>query len=112
GSMKTVDMIADNPGTWMFHCHVGEHMEDGMMAVFTIYAPTRRQCPVEFLSGDLWNSPQSMSLTVKNAGRKPISRLFITSEILLAPQDLRRPANSQWSAKNAITAGAEQVVEK
>jgi hypothetical protein len=29
GSMKTVDIVADNPGIWMFHCHVEDHMEAG-----------------------------------------------------------------------------------
>ena len=24
--MVTGDMVADNPGEWMFHCHVGDHM--------------------------------------------------------------------------------------
>jgi len=33
---KTFDLIADNPGTWMFHCHVNDHLEAGMMTVFTI----------------------------------------------------------------------------
>ena len=82
-----------------------------MMAVFTIYKPQARQCPVEFVSGDLWD-PQKMTLDVKNAGRKPISQMFITSEMLLAPQDLRRPANFQWSSKNGIAPGAEQTLEK
>jgi len=112
GSMKTVDMIADNPGTWMFHCHVGEHMEDGMMAVFTIYKPQPRRCPVEVVSGDLWNNPQNLSITVKNVGRKPISRMFITSDILLAPQDLRRPANFSWSSKDTIAPGETQTLNK
>jgi hypothetical protein len=58
GSMKTVDMIADNPGTWMFHCHVEDHMENGMMAVFTIAAPPARACPVAFLGGDFWKDPE------------------------------------------------------
>jgi len=31
-SMVAVDMIADNPGTWLFHCQVSDHMESGMMA--------------------------------------------------------------------------------
>ncbi len=26
GSMKVADMVADNPGQWLFHCHVEEHM--------------------------------------------------------------------------------------
>lgn len=25
-SMKTLDMTADNPGTWMYHCHVNDHI--------------------------------------------------------------------------------------
>ena len=36
GSMATADMRADNPGTWLLHCHVGDHMHAGMFAVFTI----------------------------------------------------------------------------
>ncbi len=36
-SMKTVDLLADNPGSWLYHCHVAEHMREGMFARFTIY---------------------------------------------------------------------------
>jgi FtsP/CotA-like multicopper oxidase with cupredoxin domain len=35
-SMVTADMRADNPGTWMFHCHVADHIEAGMMTTYTI----------------------------------------------------------------------------
>jgi FtsP/CotA-like multicopper oxidase with cupredoxin domain len=32
-----VDILLDrsNPGRWMIHCHVAEHLGAGMMAVFT-----------------------------------------------------------------------------
>lgn len=36
GSMATADMVADNPGTWLLHCHVADHIDAGMMASFTI----------------------------------------------------------------------------
>jgi FtsP/CotA-like multicopper oxidase with cupredoxin domain len=36
GSMKVADMIARNPGVWMLHCHVNDHMAAGMYATFTI----------------------------------------------------------------------------
>lgn len=36
GSMVTADMTADNPGTWMLHCHVADHFSAGMFAVYTI----------------------------------------------------------------------------
>jgi FtsP/CotA-like multicopper oxidase with cupredoxin domain len=35
-SMITADMVPDNPGTWMFHCHVSEHMEAGMSALYHV----------------------------------------------------------------------------
>jgi FtsP/CotA-like multicopper oxidase with cupredoxin domain len=32
----TADMVPDDPGTWLFHCHFGEHMEDGMSARYRV----------------------------------------------------------------------------
>ena len=34
----TVDLLVDmaNPGRWMIHCHVAEHLGAGMMGVFTV----------------------------------------------------------------------------
>jgi manganese oxidase len=36
GTTEVVDMTSDNPGTWMFHCHVNDHVLAGMMTKFTI----------------------------------------------------------------------------
>ena len=35
-SMKTVDMEADNPGTWLLHCHVNDHIAAGMLTRFRV----------------------------------------------------------------------------
>jgi len=35
-SAKTLDMLADDPGVWMYHCHVNDHLAAGMEALFTI----------------------------------------------------------------------------
>jgi hephaestin len=32
----TADMIPDRVGTWMFHCHIDEHMQAGMMAMYQV----------------------------------------------------------------------------
>ena len=34
----TVELLVDmtNPGDWMLHCHIAEHLEDGMMLPFTV----------------------------------------------------------------------------
>ena len=35
-SMVVADMMPDNPGTWLFHCHVNEHYEGGMQTLFRV----------------------------------------------------------------------------
>jgi len=34
--METVDMVPDDPGTWLYHCHVEDHMDIGMMTLYTV----------------------------------------------------------------------------
>jgi len=34
--MVTAEMVPDNPGTWLFHCHVAPHQLAGMLATFTV----------------------------------------------------------------------------
>ena len=34
--MITADMIPDNPGIWMYHCHVDEHMVTGMATLYKV----------------------------------------------------------------------------
>ncbi|HEY1469233.1 MAG TPA: multicopper oxidase domain-containing protein [Candidatus Acidoferrum sp.] len=34
--MLVADMVPDNPGTWLFHCHVGGHLRAGMQALYTV----------------------------------------------------------------------------
>ena len=36
GERRRVAFVADNPGDWMFHCHVVEHQETGMMAYLRV----------------------------------------------------------------------------
>lgn len=35
-SMATADMIPDDVGTWLFHCHVGDHIAAGMQALYRV----------------------------------------------------------------------------
>jgi len=35
-SMRSVDMLADNPGSWLYHCHVTDHITAGMSTRYTI----------------------------------------------------------------------------
>ncbi len=109
GSMATADMVADNPGTWMLHCHVAEHMESGMMANYTIYQPQTCSSPVQFVAGDFWNATGKFRITVKNVGTKPIQNMAVTFDDLRSPLIRHRPANDQWNWYTAIPPGSEQT---
>jgi FtsP/CotA-like multicopper oxidase with cupredoxin domain len=34
--MVTADMVPDNPGTWLFHCHISFHLTQGMQARYKV----------------------------------------------------------------------------
>jgi hypothetical protein len=34
--MVTADMVPDNAGTWLFHCHVSNHLRMGMESLYTV----------------------------------------------------------------------------
>ncbi|KAM8975284.1 ferroxidase HEPHL1 [Pelodytes ibericus] len=36
GTYQTLEVIADNPGTWLLHCHVSDHIHAGMETTFTV----------------------------------------------------------------------------
>jgi hephaestin len=35
-SMKVADMVPDDPGIWLYHCHVNDHIDAGMLARFRV----------------------------------------------------------------------------
>lgn len=37
--MVSADMRADNPGEWLFHCHVADHIDAGMVTTYQILPP-------------------------------------------------------------------------
>ena len=35
-TMVVADMVPDNAGTWLYHCHVNDHIDAGMITTFTV----------------------------------------------------------------------------
>jgi hephaestin len=35
-TMIVADMVPDNAGKWLYHCHVNDHIDAGMIATFTV----------------------------------------------------------------------------
>lgn len=36
GTFQTIELVAENPGTWLLHCHVADHIHAGMETTYTI----------------------------------------------------------------------------
>lgn len=36
GTFEMVEMLVGNPGTWLLHCHVSDHIHAGMETLFTV----------------------------------------------------------------------------
>ena len=34
--MAVADMVPDDRGTWLYHCHVGDHIPAGMLSEYTV----------------------------------------------------------------------------
>jgi FtsP/CotA-like multicopper oxidase with cupredoxin domain len=109
-SMVSADMIADNSGTWLFHCQVSDHIESGMLATYTIYEPQTRACPIKFEGGSFWEGAgKEFSVTVRNTGEKPINRLILAPGMFLSRLDLRSSMTS-WTWAKPIAPGQQQTI--
>ena len=75
GSHETFEMLADNPGTWMVHCHVGLHVSGGMFGVYTV-APkyTRPKGYGDSKSKSQSKSKEKSESKMYNRPRKPHSK--------------------------------------
>jgi hypothetical protein len=60
GETKVADQLADNPGTWLLHCHVSDHMMEGMFANYVVHPKDAPAPPEPFLGSA---APQSLRWT-------------------------------------------------
>src|SRR4051812_8875676 len=61
-TMKVADMLADNPGSWLMHCHVSEHMQEGMFASVVVHPKNSSRAPLSAFLG-LGAAVQSLQIT-------------------------------------------------
>lgn len=109
-SMVSVDMLADNPGTWLFHCQVSDHMESGMMATFTIQQP-KRSCPVQFPTGNFFGSPGQLDVQFKNSGLKSIRKIELQAEYLSGGVQNIHGFPDLWKWEMNVKPGEEKMLE-
>jgi manganese oxidase len=113
GSMVTMDMLADNPGIWLLHCHVSDHMEGGMMATYTIYQPSSRACPIKLISGNFWNVTENFSLTIQNQSAKAIQSIALEGDHFLSPGYMQRPFQGyRWEDDRPLAPGQQETLTR
>ncbi|KAM4701613.1 ferroxidase HEPHL1 [Discoglossus pictus] len=54
GTFQTIELVASNPGTWLLHCHVSDHIHAGMETMFTVKKKSAQYATgIPFLGRDL-----------------------------------------------------------
>jgi Multicopper oxidase len=92
GPMMTVvaDMVPDNPGTWLFHCHLPGHFSAGMRTLFEV-APW---APDLHGNGILGSLPCGLVLTSETRGglrkEESLSRILELLETAVLPNGFRQ----------------------
>ncbi|KAI1893976.1 hypothetical protein AGOR_G00129200 [Albula goreensis] len=69
GTFQTVELTAGNPGTWLLHCHVTDHIHAGMETTFTILSGKER-------SGHSINAAPAFRSPLLAQGRGSMRSLF------------------------------------
>lgn len=60
-SMKVLDMYPDDVGTWLYHCHVDDHITAGMLALYTVKPNSETQLIDTTDASNLGNLKVSLS---------------------------------------------------
>ncbi|XP_072482697.1 hephaestin isoform X5 [Notamacropus eugenii] len=78
GTFEAVEMVASNPGTWLMHCHVADHVHAGMETLFTVLA----QEPMITTSNEI---TEDMEARVRILGMKvPVEHVETLAVVLIA----------------------------
>ncbi|MDB6119251.1 MAG: Multicopper oxidase type 2 [Verrucomicrobiaceae bacterium] len=80
-SMKVADMVADNPGSWLLHCHVAEHMQEGMFARYNVRVKGPTEASREPAEAFLGLNRASKSLEIKHAELSPDGHLRLAGSV-------------------------------
>ncbi|XP_065137982.1 hephaestin-like protein 1a isoform X2 [Paramisgurnus dabryanus] len=71
GTFQTIELTAGNPGQWLLHCHVTDHIHAGMETLFTVKAdPSIR-------------NDQSRDPSIRNGQSRAFSHFEIQSTLML-----------------------------
>nr|KAF6320532.1 hephaestin [Pipistrellus kuhlii] len=87
GTFEVVEMVASNPGTWLIHCHVTDHVHAGMETLFTVLSQREHLSIITTITNDIGKaiSRDFSEDNVRMLGMKiPIKDIEILVSVMIA----------------------------
>ncbi|NP_001269070.2 hephaestin isoform d precursor [Homo sapiens] len=88
GTFEVVEMVASNPGTWLMHCHVTDHVHAGMETLFTVFSRTEHLSPLTVITKETEKAVPPRDIeegNVKMLGMQiPIKNVEMLASVLVA----------------------------
>uniref|UniRef100_A0A2K6FGN3 Ceruloplasmin n=1 Tax=Propithecus coquereli TaxID=379532 RepID=A0A2K6FGN3_PROCO len=88
GTFEVVEMVASNPGTWLMHCHVTDHVHAGMETLFTVLSQTEYLSTITTITKEIEKATIPRDIregNVRMLGMQiPIKNVEMLTSVLLA----------------------------
>ncbi|XP_058392023.1 hephaestin isoform X9 [Diceros bicornis minor] len=88
GTFEVVEMVASNPGTWLIHCHVTDHVHAGMETLFTVLSQREQLSAITTITKEIGKAAIPRDLresNVKMLGMQiPIKDIEMLASVLIA----------------------------
>ncbi|XP_058392019.1 hephaestin isoform X5 [Diceros bicornis minor] len=87
GTFEVVEMVASNPGTWLIHCHVTDHVHAGMETLFTVLSQREQLSAITTITKEIGKAiPRDLrESNVKMLGMQiPIKDIEMLASVLIA----------------------------
>ncbi|XP_032702797.1 hephaestin isoform X5 [Lontra canadensis] len=87
GTFEVVEMVASNPGTWLMHCHVSDHVHAGMETLFTVLSQREHISTITAITKETGNAKILRDIgegNVRMLGMQiPVKNIEILASVLI-----------------------------
>ncbi|XP_078218887.1 hephaestin isoform X7 [Callithrix jacchus] len=88
GTFEVVEMVASNPGTWLMHCHVSDHVHAGMETLFTVLSQTEHLSTITTITKETEKAATTRDIEEHNVNMLgmliPIKNVEMLASVLVA----------------------------
>ncbi|XP_004715495.1 hephaestin isoform X4 [Echinops telfairi] len=88
GTFEVIEMVASNPGTWLMHCHVTDHVHAGMETLFTVFSFSESLNTISTISKEIGEATISRDIAEDNVRmlgmQIPIKDIEMVASALIA----------------------------